>query len=616
MQPGWELKVGELLPGSPHPAKTWTSDGAHGRLPAAAVVRVPGLLAEDSFDRQPLLSEDGDTLFVCQVRLDNREELLRKLSVAQKAEETPDSFLLQQAFLKWGEACLDHVYGDFAFAAYIRSRGQVFCAVDHRNHYRLFYRDDGGRLLLGTQLAALSKCPGVTTSVDPVTLGLLAEGRGPRTRTPFFELQALAGGHALRWRASRTEVFPWWNPSSEPVVRFRQSEDYVENARELFERAVQSCLRASAPVSGTLSGGLDSSLVVATAAKLIRTAGEGMTVYTAAPDPANQSYRRFGWEPDDAPYAAQTAALHENLRHVILRSDARVALDLMRPIHERSGTPIRNGANHLWIESIARSASARGSRVILTGAHGNFGISHSGLGAFRELFLKLHWGMAARLALNLRRGESVALWKTVATGLMSQRLVESALERRRDRLHPETLFAHLTAPQFRKEHAKALQRRHGPARLRKEFVRRATAPAMLWSADTLPQWGVELRDPTADRRLLEVLLTFPLAAFTAMGRWRGLARELGRDLLPDAVRFRRTAGQQAADYACAMRQNIPRYRELIDSMGASPACCEILDIPAIEHAIGLIANGQDSAFLTGQLDRACDVALFLLTYFA
>lgn len=611
MQPGWELQVGELFFGSPYPARTWSAEGTHGRFPAAAVVRVPGFLPEDRFDRQPLLTTDGDTLFLCQVRLDNREELFQKLSLSVREDETPDSFLLQQAFLKWGESCVDHVYGDFAFAAYIRSRNRVFCAVDHGNHYRLFYRDDGGRLLVGTQLAALSRCPGVGVSADPVALGLLAEGKGPRTRTPFREVHVLDGGKALRWTPARTEIFRWWNPVTEPVTHFSRPEDYVDCARENMERAVGNCLRSSSPVSATLSGGLDSSLVAAMAARQMKQAGESMTVYTAAPNPANQVYRRAGWEPDDVPYAAETVALHDNLRHVILRSDLRVSLDLMEPIRRRSATPVLAGANHLWLDSFARDAVSRGSRVILIGAHGNPGISHSGVGAFRELWLQFRWRAAVRLALDLEQ-EKINPWKTVATGLLPQRWFEHAQQRKQQKVPGERVVFHLTTRAFRGEHADSLQTVSYPARTRKEFIRRATGSAMVWAADPLPQWGVELRDPTGDRRLLERLLTFPLAAFAVNGRLRGLARELGRDLLPDSVRLRHTRGQQGVDYSHAVRLQIARYRELAVDILKSPACCEVFDSAAIETAIRSIEEGEVSGILTGQLDRALDAALFLL----
>lgn len=604
--------MGRRLRGASTALQTWTEEGRGGRFPAAAAVRVPGLLPEDRFDRQPLLSADGDTVFVCQVRLDTRDGLIEQLGIAGRPEEIPDSLLLQQAYLRWGAACLEHVYGDFAFAAYSRSRGEVFCAVDPLNHYRLFYRADTRLLLLSTQLAPLSAAPGLTTTVDPAVLGCAAEARGGGGRTPFREIRALGGGHCLLWKQGEIETRRWWTPATEPTTEYKDPNEYVEQARELFAQAVRSCLRASSAVSATLSGGLDSSLVTAAAARMLGEAGGEMTVYTSAPQIGRPVYRRRRWEPDDAPYAAETAALYPNLRHVVFRSEDRCALDLLPGMHQRSGTTVRNGGNHVWLDRMAQEALHRGSRVLLTGARGNFGISHTGLGAIRELLLRRSWTGAIRLTADLHRSGERTAWKTAATNLLPQRSFQWVRQSWEMHLRRADRFPKLTTAAFREAHRTALQPHRPPVRTREAFLRLLRSPAMLWAADPLPQWGIELRDPTGDRRLVERLLTFPLSAFVQDGRFRGLARELGRGLLPETVRTRRTQGQQAADYAHAVQLHLREYRELAAAMAASASCLEIFDMAAIGRALDLIGAGETSAILTGQLDRACDSGLFLL----
>jgi len=128
----------------------------------------------------------------------------------------------------------------------------------------------------------------------------------------------------------------------------------------------------------------------------------------------------------------------------------------------------------------------------------------------------------------------------------------------------------------------------------------------------MAQWGLEWRDPTADRRLMELLLTFPLAAFAHKGRVRGLARELGTDLLPDAVRLRRTQGQQSSDYAAAMTRAMPRYRAVQDRMSTSAACRSMFDLSALNVALGRVAAGEMSGAITSPIDRCIDAGLFLM----
>lgn len=135
---------------------------------------------------------------------------------------------------------------------------------------------------------------------------------------------------------------------------------------------------------------------------------------------------------------------------------------------------------------------------------------------------------------------------------------------------------------------------------------------MLWAADPLPQWGIEFRDPTSDRRLIELLLSFPLAAFSPAGQSRGLAREAGRGVLPESVRLRRTQGQQSADYSSSMARQCANYRQIAEDMAESPACIRLLDLALLRRAIYAVANGETSPVLTGRIDRAADIGLFLL----
>jgi asparagine synthase (glutamine-hydrolysing) len=605
--PGAEIAaLGGSLQGTKSPLRLYPTEPSTSRRAAAAAVRMPGFLPEDRYDRQPLWSADRGTLFVCQARLDNRDELLGALDLSGlPPDEIADSTILHAAYRHWGEDCMAHLSGDYAFAAYSSATPRVFAAVDHIAHYRLYYAAHGSRIVLCTQLASLRKHERDPLDVDTVALGLSAEARYLPGATPFHNIRQLLGGECLSWNTGALNTRGWWHPETRPLTRFQDSSEYVEATRDIFERAVCSCLRSTNPVSATLSGGLDSGLVTATAAHLLRRSGHSVTAYTSAPPLGNRVFERPRWDADDAPFAAQTATFHSNISHVILRSDGRVALDLLSQIHRCCATPVRNGANHVWLDSIARTA---GPGVILTGARGNFSLSYAGAGGFAELLRRWRWKAALHCATDARDAEGKPLWKTFASGILPRGVFEFL----RSRLYDEKVEAlSLTTHAFRQRHRDALHPRHSSPGTRDAFLRRAMLANITWAADPLPLWGVEWRDPTADRRLLELLLSFPLAAFAHDGRPRGLARSVARDLLPDAIRLRRTQGQQSSDYATAMAQNLPRYRAAQERMEASDGCRRVFDLSALQSALGRIAAGELSGAITGSIDRCIDAGLFL-----
>jgi asparagine synthase (glutamine-hydrolysing) len=574
-----------------------------GRVKFAAAVRVPGFLAEDRYDAQPLMSEDGRLLFAAQVRLDNRDELIGALGLARDAATTADSDILFAAYRRWGSSVVDHLLGAYAFVAYDFRTDSIFAAVDPMSDYRLYYALRGRRILLCTQLAALAAFDGST--VDPLAVGLAAEARYLPGATPFAGVRRLGGGEVLRWCNGEGATERWWAPDP-PMVHYDDPADYVAAAREALRAAVERSLRAVVPVATMLSGGLDSGLVAGFAARALSERGVVISGYTSAPAPGVPVWQRPGWDADDAPFAEAVAAHHENLRHIVLRDEDRTALDLIGTIHERCATPVRNGANHLWLDCIHRAAAPG---VLLSGAHGNFSISYTGLGANRERLRTLRWGAALRAARAARTATGKPLWRNLATGIVPEPLIWFVREMGR---RPGPADAWMTTADFRQRHNRTLQRNHPPWHTRAGVRYFATRWAHQWAADPLAMRGIEVRDPTADQRLVELLISFPLSAFVQEGRTRGLAREVGRGVLPDSVRLRSTRGMQAAGYAASVARQSDRYRAAIDRIGGSPVGRELFDISALRDALARIERGSRSTEWSTLLDRAVDAGLFLV----
>ena len=130
--------------------------------------------------------------------------------------------------------------------------------------------------------------------------------------------------------------------------------------------------------------------------------------------------------------------------------------------------------------------------------------------------------------------------------------------------------------------------------------------------DGLAHFGIQYRDPMADRRLMERLLTFPLHAFCVGGTARGLARELGKDVLPEHVRLRQTRGAQCADEAAWFSVHETRYRDAFASIRRSRTAVEILDIDRVGIELERLFDGRAAHFAPAHVHRALDVGLFAL----
>jgi asparagine synthase (glutamine-hydrolysing) len=589
-----ETLASKLRGGTGSP-RQWRDPERH----AAAAASVFGVLPEDVFDAQPIVGEAR--VFVCQARLDNRDDLMRDLGLSAGA----DSAVLFSAYARWGERCLQKLSGDFAFVVWHRREGRVVAAVDPLGERRLLWARSGNALIVSAQLPPILAHPDVSQSPDLLALARLFDVGIDRQSTPFASVRALPGGHMLEWRGGDVRVDRWWSPETNPSVWYRDPNDYIDDARELFSRAVAATLRSRVPISSTLSGGLDSGLVTTTAARQLAANRQSITAYTAVPSPGLTPSERQDWETDDRGYASEVVAATGNIDHRLVSPDGQCTLDVVSQIHDRSLTPTKSATNLLWLGAISSSAARAGSRVLLMGQAGNTALSWRGIGAIYELAMRGRWPtmlVCARLeAADTHRSLARVLASAAKAGLQSV-FGKNAIE--------------VASIKFvRAERRPAIADRRGmfaerPGS-RQQWVAFATTPKHVWWPDPIVQWNVEWRDPTANRWLIERLLKFPAYAFRSGGRDRGLARTLAAGLLPDRVRLRRTQGAQVPEAPSLIAANSSRYYATLELMKTSPACRELFDFDSLKESLDAICGGSLDYYLSLAVDRAFDVGLFL-----
>lgn len=224
---------------------------------------------ECAWDAQPERLEHA--WITADARIDARDELVRELRGRGRAglEECSDAALILHAYLTWGEDCVRHLLGDFAFAIWDARARRLFCAIDHFGVKALFYSAFKGGLVFGNTLDAVRMHPAVGTALDDLAIAdfLLFEINQDPASTAFADIRRLPAGSCMTVSADGLRVESYWQvPRAE--VRYRRAGDYVEHFRELFARAVEDRLRTHR-VAVSMSGGLDSTSIAATAKTLL-----------------------------------------------------------------------------------------------------------------------------------------------------------------------------------------------------------------------------------------------------------------------------------------------------------------------------------------------------------
>ncbi len=195
-------------------------------------------------------------------------------------ERLSDAELILNAYEKWGDDCVKHLFGDFAFAIWDDHRKRLFCARDHFGVKPFFYTYIGDSFNFSSSLNELRLDPTVSNTLNEIAIGdyLLFGVNQDLSTTVFKDIQRLPPAHTLVVENNQIKIQRYWWPSISAEVRFRDPESYVERFSELLSAAVEDRLRTDR-VAVSMSGGLDSTSVAAIARECIAAVHAFSVVY-------------------------------------------------------------------------------------------------------------------------------------------------------------------------------------------------------------------------------------------------------------------------------------------------------------------------------------------------
>jgi len=315
---------------------------------------------------QPMFSADGRYVIIFNGEIYNHLEVRNHFSGEFNFRSTGDTETVLNAYIKYGPACLDMLNGIFALAIYDRKEKELFIARDQIGVKPLYFYNDDNRIIFSSELKTLLLFDIDRTLQPKAFMNYLAFLWSPGEMTPFERVRKLLPGHYIKLRPSEITVAKpvlYYQPKFDGTYLAMSEEHLINLLDNHLQNAVKRQMLSDVPVGFFLSGGLDSSLIVAIARKLFPEME--FPCFTIDIDSGGKVVEGFA---DDLSYAHKVAAyLKVNLN--VVKADIDIVKDFDKMIWHLDEP--QSDAAPLNVLNIATLARKKGIKVLLGGAGGD-----------------------------------------------------------------------------------------------------------------------------------------------------------------------------------------------------------------------------------------------------
>jgi asparagine synthase (glutamine-hydrolysing) len=570
-----------------------------------------------------VIALSGGGFLAATARLDNRDELLARFGLPDDAE---DRRLVAAAWECWGERACEHLFGDWSVAMWDPRERRLVLSRDHFGNTALYYHRGARAVCFGSSRKALLALPEVPRRLNELRLAQhlafwITDG-GATLHDGIFRVPP---GHHIVATESAFRIGRYWHPEELPPLRLRDDREYVDAFVERYDAAVRARLRTSRRIATTLSSGLDSGSVTALAARALTHRPETLTAFTAVPrfpEIAQTVPRLVVDEWELAHRVAERAGIADHRRLTAANVTTLGAFERSLFLHDE---PEYGAVNLHWIIGLLEESRDAGAGVLLMGQLGNGGVSWSGdqQRPLRSL-LEGRWLASWRAIREFQRNRRTSLARAVWSQIVRPMQVRAAALAFRRGWSEAALRHNLMSPEFaRRTDIAARLRAAGYDPLQSAILDERAQRLRVLLPDINPigavwheagaGYGLQVLDPTADVRLLELVLRMPDDQFARGAQDRWLMRRGMEGLLPPEVQWNVRRGRQGADLQLRLRAEGEALDAAVARLAASPVVAEYLDTAALRKSWATVRGGTDAEGFAAapQFARMLLFALFL-----
>ena len=529
-------------------------------------------------------------------RLDNRNELVRQLDLTD-LEGLDDKVLLSKGYHRWGRRLPEYLEGEFCILVWDPNARCLFGARDPLGAKSFNYFCRAGCFLGASHLDTLLASPAVPIRLNHAQLALSAIPLADRLMggdaTLYGRIHSLSGGTAFCFDAKGLVCWTYWKPNPQACLSIADAE-VPEALRELLFAAVANRLPSHGESGALLSGGLDSSAIVAVAASLLKKQNRTLTTFSAVlPD-------SLRGEINDEREFIRLFSNHDNIRFVDIADNFRGPFDNVAALTRDSRSPFHTSRHYLYA-AFVDAAKQQNVSMLLDGCFGELGPSSNGQGFFPELALRGRWLALARALQQRAEVSQVSLWQVGKSELLRPLLpawmmkmigrgfrfdLEQSAQHSPLRASYVAKYLEGNATEIlgRVSHELLPRSNHRQAQARQlEFARSRRGDGSAFGAD---RHLVSFQFPFLDKRVVEFCLAAPGHLKIHRGYPRSLVRNALDGLLPPAIQWRTSKEPFSPDFHVRYNRQRPQIVEWLRGIRNNDPVQEIVDVERLLRMAG------------------------------
>jgi asparagine synthase (glutamine-hydrolysing) len=559
---------------------------------------------QQDFENQP--EQLSDLIITADARLDNRSELAVKFGLDRaQLSETPDSTLLLMAYRHWGNECVQHMEGEYAFTIWNKQTQQLFAATDNIGFRPFFYYDSPDQFIFCSEIKGVVAAKPLPNYFEEESLIEYFYRKGSPNKTYNKEIFALCGGNTLTLKDGKIDIHKYWTLESTGKYRFKKDEEWYDCTRELVYKAIENRLNPDVPTGITLSGGLDSTSIACILSELLAKKNKPLYAFSSV---LPVDYK--GIEKDERHYIELVGKHCPNIIQTYVEAPGVGPITNIEEAFEIEET-FPNSFFYMD-KALLNAASNHHIRNLYTGFGGDFWLSWKGNRAVYELIRSGDYAKAINLIRQIQHNQKSSLTNTIRQTYlghleMYKKTVNLLRNRKLHKIEDNLLIANLLN---KTKHYSTYNKQMQAYVNDGKFGRIAS---MLYNRNSHGQADSSL--PFLDKNLICLLNEIPIQLFISNGVQRDLIRKVMNNIIPHEINQRETKMAFSPDYKARVWKDLDYMQQISARIKDSKLIGNYINTTNATMISKIIKENQNfPPIFYNQiihLNIACKIALYL-----